>query len=528
MMINKNVQRIAQSFISVVLPILSPLFFIACGNESGTEAATSIKSEVETSFELGKCTHELEGVSTRVTQENTYYVCMNEKWTLVGTTETGTQSSSSSVFVAYTISSNSNNNTTGFFTDSRDMQTYKIVTIGNQTWMARDLNYETDNSYSYDNRYCFSEARCNRHGRVYTWAMAMDSAGIWSVNGKGCGSSSTCAALDPIRGICPDGWHIPTKDEFQRLINFVGGEGKGRDLKSADGWYENHDTYHEGNYYYKGNGTDTYGFSASPSFAIYANGSNRGEGRAAVFWSTTAYGNDSVYAMFMSADNNTVVTGIQSKKCMFAVRCIQNSSYSSSSFSNTIVSSSSENSLIVDSRDNHSYKIVTIGTQIWMAQNLSYETDNSECFTGLTGCKYTWGTAMDSAGIWSTNGKGCGAVPMCSPTYPVRGVCPSGWHLPTKNEFEKMFTTVGGADIAGTKLKSRYCWNKSGNGTDDYGFDARPENCPDGNWIDFWTSTEESVWNVYMMTLWYSYDWAELGTVSNNQRFYYFVRCVKD
>ena len=529
-----------QKIISVVSVLCIPIFLIACGKDSGTNSETNHNtiSEVETSFELGKCTNELEGKSVRVMQENAYYVCINGKWTFAGTTtiesstsyfisETESQSSFSSAFIVnsstaqYMISSSSN--TTGSFTDSRDMQTYKTVTIGNQTWMARDLNYETDNSYSFDNSFCKNEKYCNKHGRIYTWATAMDSAGIWSVNGKGCGSGSTCSATFPVRGVCPDGWHIPTKAEFQILINFVGGSSiGGKNLKSTSGWYND---YSGQDSYLKGNGSNTYGFSASPSFAIYAGGGESGEGRIAGFWSATEYDNDSVNTMIVTSAYSNVSESIVPKKSMYAVRCIQNSSYSSSSLSNVIASSSSKNSL-VDSRDNHTYKIVTIGNQTWMAQNLSYETDNSEC-SGSTGCKYTWGTAMDSAGIWSTNGKGCGDGPTCSPTYPVRGVCPSGWHLPTKNEFEKLFITVGGSNIAGAKLKAAYCWGNGGNGTDDYGFGAIPEGCSN-SWIDFLSSTEESAWNVYIMNLWGSRDWADLGPVRNDQGYRNFVRCIKD
>lgn len=467
-------------------------------------------------------------------QENAYYVCINGKWTFAGTTtiesstsyfisETEAQSSFSSAFIVnsstaqYMISSSSN--TTGSFTDSRDMQTYKTVTIGSQTWMARDLNYETDNSYCHDEYY----KDCDMYGRVYSWAAAMDSVGIWSTNGKGCGSGSTCSATYPVQGICPDGWHIPTKAEFQTLINFVGGTSiGGKNLKSTSGWYND---YSGQDSYLKGNGSNTYGFSALPSFLRYETGGVSAVGVSTSFWSSTEEGRDSVYGMVLSSDNSNVFLGRSTKKWGRAVRCIQNSSYSSSSLSNVIASSSSKNSL-VDSRDNLTYKIVTIGTQIWMAQNLSYETDNSEC-SGSTGCKYTWGTAMDSAGIWSTNGKGCGDGPTCSPTYPVRGVCPSGWHLPTKNEFEKLFITVGGSNIAGAKLKASYCWGNGGNGTDDYGFEAIPEGCSN-SWIDFWSSTEESAWNVYIMNLWGSRDWADLGPVRNDQGYRNFVRCIKD
>ncbi len=214
---------------------------------------------------------------------------------------------------------------------------------------------------------------------------------------------------------------------------------------------------------------------------------------------------------------------------------------SSSSFS---VISGLTGNLLTDSRDGQSYKTVSIGTQTWMAQNLNYETANSYCYGNTPfnctkyGRLYTWAAAMDSAGTWSANGKGCGDAKTCTPTYPVRGVCPTGWHLPTKAEFETLFTAVGGSSTAGTKLKSTSGWNdfegKSGNGVDAYSFSALPAGYRnydedynfEGNYAYFWSSTEISSNYAYYMDLRYSNDYAYLNGSLKNDGFS--VRCVKD
>ena len=195
--------------------------------------------------------------------------------------------------------------------------------------------------------------------------------------------------------------------------------------------------------------------------------------------------------------------------------------------------------MLTDSRNGQTYKTVTIGTQTWMAENLNYETANSYCYKdSVSNCTkygrlYTWAAAMDSVGTWSSNGKGCGYDVACSPTYPVRGVCPEGRHLPDTTEWNTLFTAVGGRLTAGTMLKSISGWYNSGDGTDTYSFSALPAgNCDDGgcysegNDASFWSSTEGSSSSAYHMLLYDSDDGAYLlGCGKYNE---FSVRCVKD
>ena len=197
-----------------------------------------------------------------------------------------------------------------------------------------------------------------------------------------------------------------------------------------------------------------------------------------------------------------------------------------------------------DERDGQTYRTVKIGTQTWMAQNLNYETANSYCYKDYAsnctkyGRLYTWAAAMDSVGEWSTNGKGCGWEAECSPTYPVRGICPEGWHLPDTTEWRSLFTAVGGFSTAGKMLKSTSGWNDysgwDGNGTDAYAFSALPAGNRgyDGNFrgegidANFWGSTEDNSGNACRMYLYYSSD---LAFLSNSGKDYGFsVRCVQD
>ena len=213
-----------------------------------------------------------------------------------------------------------------------------------------------------------------------------------------------------------------------------------------------------------------------------------------------------------------------------------------------------------DERDDQTYKTVSIGTQIWMAENLNYaytgvpfkyvysnllvyySDSTSWCYGNVPanctkyGRLYTWAAAMDSVGEWSTNGKGCGWEAECSPTYPVRGICPEGWHLPDTTEWHTLFTAVGGKSTAGKRLKSTSGWNSSGNGTDAYAFSALPvgrrdingkfDDEDEGGSAAFWSSTEDNSFHAYGMFLYYNYDNASLY---NDGKYHGLsVRCLKD
>lgn len=197
-----------------------------------------------------------------------------------------------------------------------------------------------------------------------------------------------------------------------------------------------------------------------------------------------------------------------------------------------------------DSRDGKTYKTISIGNQVWMAENLNYaylaptrQLDSSsfcrEDFCETYGRFYIWSAAMDSSALFSQNGKGCGDEHACSPVFPVRGVCPEGWHLPRIEEFEVLFAAVGGDSIAGNMLKSTSGWNdfeiENGNGSDAFGFSALPAGYI-GNPVSynaiFWTSSGISERSAQIAYFRYN---VSVGMFENSYKYYArTVRCVKN
>ena len=166
------------------------------------------------------------------------------------------------------------------FTDSRDNKVYKLVKIGNQTWMAENLNYNAANSRCYSD----NPANCAKYGRLYDWATA--------------------------KTICPSGWHLPSKTEWAALITAVGGEETaGTKLKSANDW--NHDGVA---------GTNNFGFSALPGGYGDSNGFD-GVGNYGRWWSADV-NNSNAYYMGMSYDGNGANVD-DDFDGLLSVRCLQ-------------------------------------------------------------------------------------------------------------------------------------------------------------------------------------------------------------
>lgn len=218
----------------------------------------------------------------------------------------------------------------GVMTDIRDGQTYKTVKIGDQVWMAENLNYY---DASFDVNY-HNSSECYRHkdelcavaGRLYTWAVAIDSVKLATDadNSRNCGYGKSCASPDgvipdTVYGVCPPGWHLPAEAEWKTLIEKVGGVATaGKALKSQTGWYRG------------GNGTDAYGFSALPvGYGDYHGFWDRDDfseidGASVDFWSATESGDGiGAYAMKLMCISDKVYLESSVKYDFFSVRCLK-------------------------------------------------------------------------------------------------------------------------------------------------------------------------------------------------------------
>ena len=184
---------------------------------------------------------------------------------------------------------------TGTFTDSRDGQTYKTISIENTMtgntaiWMAQNLNYKVQDSYAYDD----NESNRKEFGLLYTWEAATKA--------------------------CADKWHLATDSEWSMLVSQFGGVDKaGEALKSIIGWNED------------GNGTNSSGFNALPAGIRKDDYYYNLLGYFGFWWSSTPTGEEGK-AWFRDITYGGPTMGIKTKIFRFegngisgmSVRCVQ-------------------------------------------------------------------------------------------------------------------------------------------------------------------------------------------------------------
>ena len=204
------------------------------------------------------------------------------------------KSSSSETSVSSSSVATVSNVDYGTLTDSRDGKNYKTVKIGNLTWMAENLNYDNSATAtgSIDSSFCYDgiPANCEKYGRLY---------------------QEYAATV-----VCPEGWRLPTADDWRDLINAVKEEfGDNNGSLRAVGEWEN--TIFGDNV----TATNASGFSALPAGYRAKTGEYDGQGTKAYFW-----GEDNMnhYAWILSnqydLDKESLIRGYFA----YSIRCIKN------------------------------------------------------------------------------------------------------------------------------------------------------------------------------------------------------------
>ena len=577
---------------------------VSCSGEDNSITFENASKEVGTIYDLGKCTDSRKGEVVFVIDEDEDYFCFSGKWipesgldassaeessssakdepgssaneeqksssssedsssdkasssassssvgssaassSSAGSSSSGDSKSSSSAQSSSSTSAGSDN----VFVDPRDGTSYKLTTIGSQTWFAENMNYQGKDVTGY----CHSDKpeNCDKYGKLYDWEAA--------------------------KKACPTGTHLPTIEELQELMDFVGKDSSAVVLMADTGWTRD-DGYV---------GIDKYGFAMLPG--SFKGGRSYGStlGWSGQMW-TASDSAGLVYAVYFGWNLPYISIGVYdlADGWGMSVRCLKgnakpsssssvksssssaksssssaksssssaksssssaksssssaksssssakSSSSSAESSSSSVKSSSSEKSSwqflnpaisygeMTDGRDGQVYKTIVVDNLTWMAENLNFENANSYCYNdsskycAIYGRMYTWAGAQDA--------------------------CPEGWHLPSYDEVY----ILTGPDLDGytrtaDQLRSKVGWiplnGDDTPGLDKYGFSASPAGrrvsgkyYALGTEVGYWFFVESSDYIIYDWVMEFHQDSRYSTLTRENEDWAYSVRCVK-
>lgn len=172
------------------------------------------------------------------------------------------------------------------FIDSRDGKTYKTIKIGEQTWMAENLNFDSKiGSWAYNNDSRLAES----YGRLYTWQASL--------------------------GACPDGWRLPGDFDWDQLIDYLGGPNEaGEKMKAMDSTHwKNPD----------GGGNNLSGFTALPAGYRGVDGNFLDLGVLTFFWSSSEENQFYAWSRGFYVNYTGIYRNLSNKNFAASVRCIK-------------------------------------------------------------------------------------------------------------------------------------------------------------------------------------------------------------
>lgn len=407
--------------------------------------------------------------------------------------------------------------------------TYTEVTIGNQTWMGENLN--TDR---FLNGEPIPEAET-----LEEWVEAgKNKRPVWcyynndSANGAKYGKLYNWYAVNAPQGLAPEGWHVPSSFEWKQLIEFLGGsDAAGMKMKSASGW----ERWERG-----GHSTNESGFTGLAGGYRNVFGEFKEIGNYGSWWTSTSF---SVTHAFSCSLNNPRYgedkAGSHSvlKQIGYSVRCLRN------------VSPMPEG-------ETEAFAEAKIGAQVWMGKNLNVDRFRNGDLIPEAKTVEDWVKAgKDKRPAWCYDtayrddpkaGEKYGKFYNWYAVNDPRGLAQQGWHVPSDAEWKQLIDFLGGADVAGGKMKSTSGWERGGNGTNESGFNALPGGLPYdiSGWFYFvsekgywWSSSEQNINNAWGCVLYDDLGFsgkvqevhanlASRGTSDKSSGRY--VRCIKD
>ncbi len=394
--------------------------------------------------------------------------------------------------------------------DQRDGEDYGYVKIGDQTWLNKNLNFSSLDGTGSSCAAGLPEY-CEKYGRFYRWKTVVD------------GLDSVPDYPNRVKGICPDGYHVPYFVEWNKLLGYLKADPKigyyyVASLKSTTGWES----------YQMLGGSDAFGFNVIPVSTWNP-----------ILATETYYWTADKKAIRFSVSNSVGFSYELDGDNLFPIRCVEDSplaiikapekiylseeavingekslgsnktnalSYEWSVMGKEVLSTLSSFSYLpqelggvditltvsdgittnsdtvhfvvkskfTDQRDGNSYDYVKIGDNYWMAENLNYDTldgNGSWCYDNdiencnLYGRLYDWTTAMN------IDSKNDNLIYSASASH--KGICPDNWQMPNVKSWDDFILEVQNTSVEKNlelNLRSVSGWGANNNGKDYFGF----------------------------------------------------------
>ena len=434
-----------------------------------------------------------------------------------------------------------------------------MIKIGDQHWLAENLKvtryrngdtifYITD-AGAWDGLtagafccYLNDEGNIDTYGFLYNWY-----------------------AVDDSRNIAPEGCHVATDDDWQTLVDYLGGEeiagGKLKEMGMAH-W----DSPNTG-------ATNESGFTALPGGYRFSSGTYNGLGSSGNFWTSTMVNSYSAWSRGMSCGNTEVGRGNTQFGYGLSVRCIADT-FTIDTDCADVDNNGSTNILDITylisflykdgpgplcgetatmtDIDGYVYQTVKIGDQWWMMENLKVtHYRNGDPIPHVTDGSTWSGLSTGAYCEYDNNPANPATYGRLYNWYAVddsRNIAPEGWHVPTDEDWQQLEMYLGmssseveGIGLRGTdeggKLKEAGTvhWNLPNEGaTNESGFMALPGGYRDysavyfkmGDDGEFWSSTGWSSVTAFNRIL--RYDEQLIGRINIDKKSGYSVRCIRD
>jgi uncharacterized protein (TIGR02145 family) len=209
------------------------------------------------------------------------------------------------IFLLFAISCQNDDFKTNTFTDSRDGNVYKTVTIGSQTWMAENLRYLPS---------VVGPIRGSQSTLCY-YVYGYDGTNV--ADAKATGNYKTYGVLYnwvAAKAACPPGWHLPTDAEWTQLTDYLGSNSAGGKLKEKGTKHWNSPNT---------GATNQTNFTALPGGGRFSTFQFTYLGDMGYWWTASQDGTGLYYYRYLQQNEKGILRGYVIMDAGFSVRCVK-------------------------------------------------------------------------------------------------------------------------------------------------------------------------------------------------------------